>query len=75
MDPNAAWRELGLAVARGDDREAPELAYALRGWVDGGGFLPAGVSRAQLDEACARELDPFGDVRDGVPGAVLRRPR
>jgi hypothetical protein len=66
MDPNATHHELKLAIRRGDDREAREYAFALSGWLDGGGFLPTGATREECDGDIARALDPFGDARDGA---------
>jgi hypothetical protein len=66
VDINAAWVELGLAIARGDRDDSREYAEAVRGWVDGGGFLPQGVSRAAVDARLAMVFDPYGDKRDGV---------
>lgn len=42
MDPNATLGELDKAMSCGDRPRVAELADALVGWIEKGGFLPVG---------------------------------
>ena len=40
MDPEATLARWRSAIEDGDEEEAFEAAYDLRGWIDRGGFMP-----------------------------------
>lgn len=65
MDVNETILELTLAQRRGDDREAKQHAEDLRRWLEKGGPLPDGFTLPDCMELINRELDPYGDHRDG----------
>ncbi len=66
MDPTATVKELRLAIRRGDSEEARDYANALKGWLDKGGFIPDGETRASCEELLSWVFDSYGDYRDGV---------
>ncbi len=53
MDPDTAWNELRSALRANDRDAACEYAAALLSWLDGGGFPPSDLDRADLDDEAA----------------------
>ena len=49
MDPDAALKRILESLEDGDCYAVHEYWEALRGWVNGGGFLPEGWDRPRLD--------------------------
>lgn len=56
MDPNQTYHDMIAAHQGGDQANARELALALKGWFDRGGFCPAGQAREAIDTAIAEIL-------------------
>lgn len=61
MDPNACMTRLLDAVREHDYFEALNAARDLRGWLDGGGFLPT-LDRAQLWVLVTATTERLADI-------------
>ena len=56
MDPTQCYREMNEAMNDGDGPTARERALSLQGWLDRGGFLPPGLTEAEVRAALADVL-------------------